>query len=137
MWRRERHEAYLSQAALLAEELGYKVEHLDIPSTTGVDMVLRNPRNDRKAYVELEHTYQQQRGHTPKLRNRWDSIQQDIEEGRDVVFLWIGVRRRDLISQAGRAHIPDPDAQYGKYLFSCVSFSDADEIRVALLRRLG
>lgn len=137
MQKRQRHDAYLWQVASLAEELGYTVEHVDIPSTIGIDMVLRNPRNNRKAYVELEHTYQQQKAHTEKISTRWNSIQQDIKNGQDAVFLWIGVRRRDLLSQAGRAGIPEPEAQYGKYLFSCVSFSDPDEIRFALLRCLG
>jgi len=133
----ERHKEYLAQVALLAEELGYTVEHLGIPHNTIGDMILRNPRSGRRAYIELEVTYQQQVQHTPKIASRWDAIQEDITKGEDAVFLWIGVRRRDLISQADRAKIPNAEQEYGKRLFSCVSYSDQNEIRVALVRCLG
>jgi len=132
-----RHDTYLSSIAYWAEELGYKVEHIDIPEKGGVDMVLSNPRNDRKAYIDLEVTYQQQIQHTKKIRARWGAIQKDLQNGVDAIFLWIGVRKRDLISQAERARIPNPDAEYGKHLFSCLTYSDQNEVRITLLRCLG
>ncbi len=133
----DRHRGYLSQMALLAEELGYNIEFLNLENAPGPDMVLRNPRNNRKAYVELEVTFQQQVGHQRKVLKRWQQIQHDMAEGEDAVLLVIGARRRDFISLCERAGIPNPGQEYGKRLFSCVSYSDQNEIRVALLRCLG
>jgi hypothetical protein len=136
--RLSRHDTYLSAIAMWAEELGYKVEHIAIPEEKEkVDLILRNPKNNRKAYVEIEVTYQQQKQHTDKIKRRWELIQQDRNKGEDSVFLWIGVKKRDLISQAIRAKIENPENEYGKTLFSCLSYSDQNEVRIALLRCLG
>ena len=133
----DRHRSYLSQTALLAEELGYNIELLNLENAPGSDMILRNPQNNRKAYVELEVTFQQQIGHQRKVFKRWQQIQNGMTKGEDAILLVIGARRRDLISLCKRAGIPDPEQEYGKRLFSCVSYSDQNEIRVALLRCLG
>lgn len=132
-----RHDYHLAVIADWAEELGYRVDYKAIPSKKDVDLILRNPKNNRIAYVEFEVTYQQQKTHTEKIKRRWETIKKDQENGIDSVFLWIGVRRRDLISQAKRAGIQNAEEEYGKTLFSCLSYSDQNEVRVALLRCLG
>jgi hypothetical protein len=133
----DRHDTYLSSIAFWAEELGYKIEYIAIPGKKDVDLILRNPKNNRKAYIELEVTYQQQKTHTDKIKRRWEMIKEDRAKGEDSIFLWIGVRKRDLISQAERAGIKNAEDEYGKTLFSCLAYSDQNEVRIALLRCLG
>ncbi len=133
----ERHSAYLTQAALLAQELGYNIEFLKSGNAPGPDMILRHPSSNRKAYVEIEVTFQQQTAHQTKVKDRWDRIQEDISDGEDSVMLVIGARRRDLVSLCERAGIPNPEQEYGKLILSCIGYSEPDEIRIALIRCLG
>lgn len=134
----ERHRAYLIQIALVAQELGYNIEFLNRENRPGEpDMILRNPRNSRKAFIEVEVTFQQQKGHQRKALNRWRRVQSEIAQGGDAVILFIGARRRDLISLCERAGIPNPEQEYGKRLFSCISYADQNEVRSILTRCLG
>ncbi len=134
----ERHRSYLSQIALIAEEMGYNVDFLNLENKPGEpDLIVVNPKNGRKAYVEVEVTFQQQVAHQRKVRNRWERIERELKEGKDSVLLMIGARRRDFLSLCERAGIPNPSGKYGKILFTCVSYSDQNEIRASLLRCLG
>jgi len=129
--------------ALLAEELGYNVTYLNLENKPGEpDAIIENPKNGRIAIVEVEVTFQQQKSHQKKIANRWKKVQQYINQGKDAVLLVIGARRRDLISICKRAEKNfsvniRPELEYGRRIFSCVSYSDQNEIRAVLLRCLG
>ncbi|GEM_PF-3057204 len=134
----ERHGAYLIQIALLAEELGYNIEFLNRENRPGEpDMILLNPRNNRRAFVEVEVTFQQQKSHQRKVLDRWQRVESEIAQGGDTVLLFVGARRQDLISLSERAGIPNPEQEYGKRIFSCISYADQNEVRTILTRCLG
>ena len=135
--RGERHESYARQVGLLADEMGYDVEGQWTNPPGVADLVVTNPKNGRIALMEVEVTFQQQLGHVTKLANRWGEVLRSAAEGRDMVILIIGARRRDLIAVCQRAEIPDASSEYGRRIFSCVSYSDQNEIRAILLRCLG
>ncbi len=140
---RERHRSYLSQVILLAEELGYNIVYANLRNTPGEpDAIIENPKNGRRAIVEVEVTFQQQVSHQKKIADRWRVIQQLKSEGVDAILLVIGARRRDLISLCERAERNynveiNAEQEYGRTIFSCVSYADQNEIRAILIRCLG
>jgi len=72
-----------------------------------------------------------------KISPRYDYSKEQAQVDGHIFELYeVPKELRDFISQAQQAGIPDPEQEYGKRLFSCVSYSDQNEIRVALLRCL-
>jgi len=137
----QRHRQYSGQVRLIAEELGYNaIFDNTVANKPGwPDLILKNPKNNRIAVVEVEVTFQQQKSHVEKMGRRWKELQRLVKnsKAKSGVILVVGARRRDLISVCSRAKIPRSELKYGKIIFSCVSYSDQNEIRVSLLRCLG
>ena len=129
------HQRAVSNICNIAHEFAYDIMDMNYMNAPGVDIIISNPKNERVALIEVEVTFQQQKQHQAKYKRRWEDLKKEIKKGKDVILLIVGVRRDDLIRLLKRAEVPIEE--YGKRIFSTLSYTDPNEIRSILLRCLG
>lgn len=133
------HEMAVMNVRNVAYELGYNIIKAQVTKGPGIDLEIKNPKNNRIAVVEVETSYSSQIQPREKFGKRWNEIKQRIQCGEDIVFIIFGVTRDLLMKDLKRkpANVPDCADEYGKRVFSCPTADEKREIQAILLRALG
>lgn len=129
------HELAVLRISNVAHELGYKVLERRITPGPGPDLVIRNPKNERTAVVEVELSYASQIQTRSKFGHRWREIKDDESK----VLLVFGVSRTLLSTDLSRkpANVPDAVEKIGIRVFSAPGSEETSQIQATLLRCLG
>lgn len=133
------HELTVIKVKSVAHELGYNIIGAQISPGAGIDLQIKNPKNNRIAIVEIERSYASQTLAREKLGRYWNEIKKRVKNGEDVILLVFGVTRNLLLKDLARppANVPDACAEYGKRVFSSPYVEETSHIQTALLRCLG
>lgn len=132
------HELAVIRIKNIALEMGYLILKCQVTPGVGIDLEIKNPKNERIAIVEIELSYASQIRNREKLGKRWNDIKVRLGNGEDVVFLIFGISREILLRDFSRAPASVPDAckEYGKSVFSVPAAEESYQIQIALLRCL-
>lgn len=130
------HELAVIKVNDIAHELGYEIELSQERPGPGPDLIVRNPKNNRTAVIEIELSYASQIQTRQKFGTRWREVKASKD---DRILLVFGVTRYLLERDLGRepANVPDALEQFGIRVFSSPSAEEKSQIQASLLRCLG
>jgi len=82
----DEHEGAIANTAKTAKELAYDITDLNYENLPGPDLIIRNPKNGRVAWIEVETRFQKQRHTADKYRRGWQEIKEITKKGKDKVY---------------------------------------------------